>query len=75
MGVHDLDVLRATKRRIGAAYTKARDIAGAQTCVDGMLADALRLCVGSIPATQAKILAGYAARLEGMAEHISGGVI
>ena len=69
---HDLDELRAAKQRIGVAYAKARDVTGARMrTLDGMLADAMRLCVGSMPATQAKILASYAARFERMAERRS----
>ena len=66
---HDLAVLRAAKQRAGAVYAKARDAPGARTCIlDGMLADALLLCVGSMPAMQAKILASYAARFKRMTD-------
>jgi hypothetical protein len=66
---HDFEVLRAEKQRIGAAYAKARDVPGARICtLDGPFADALRLCLGSRPATQAKILASYAAQFERMAD-------
>jgi hypothetical protein len=66
---HDFDVLRAAKQRVGAAYARARDVTGARIrLLDGMLADAMRLCVGLVPATQVKILASYAAHFERMAD-------
>jgi hypothetical protein len=65
---HDLDELRAAKQRVGVAYAKARDVTGARIrTLDGMLADAMRLCVGSMPAVQTKILGTYATRFERMA--------
>jgi len=69
MSHHDFDTLRAVKRRVGAAYTKACNITGgANRVLDRMFANALRSCVGATPASQAKILAGYAARFERIAD-------
>jgi hypothetical protein len=66
---HDFDALRAAKQRIGTAYAKACDVPGARICtIDGVFADALRLCLGSSPATQARILASCAERVERMAD-------
>jgi len=66
---HDFEVLRAAKQRIGTAYAKACDVPGARTCtLNDLFADALRLCLGSRPATQARILARYAEKFERMAD-------
>jgi len=66
---HDFEVLRAAKQRIGTAYAKACDVPGARICtLNDLFADALRLCLGSRPATQARILASYAEHFERMAD-------
>ena len=72
MLVHGLDEFRAAKRRIGAAYTQAHNLRGVPvSTLDGMLADAMRLCIGSVPRTQSDILAIYAAYFERMVERES----
>jgi hypothetical protein len=69
MSGHDLDELRTAKRRIGAAYTQAHNLTKVPvSTLDGMLADAMRLCTGSGPRTQTNILAIYAAYFERMVE-------
>jgi len=66
---HDFEVLRAAKQRIGTAYAKRCDVPDGQICtLDGLFAAALRLCLGSRPATQARILASYAEKFERMAD-------